>query len=133
MDYAKMGRLARDPGAIRLAAGKLLSSLHGQLDENARSFLTELTTFEGPNSLSVRRQEYLFSLMARAGRREMVGGYRAATLINDLYGMEFSEDDEAFVNEMHERGPDLALTEGQWEYVFHLCKRKRIIDHWVKF
>jgi hypothetical protein len=136
MDYAKMAALAHDPKAIRRVAKALLKSLDEQLGDRARKFLNQLAAFDGEEPLSGRQQEFLYSLISRQkGRRETVGGYRACKLIEELHlmHMDLDEDSEEFVEEKYAFGPALALTENQWGYVFALCKKHKIIDHWVNF
>jgi hypothetical protein len=136
MNYLKMSNLAKDPAAVRRTAKSLLAVLRGHLKENALNFLTQLTTYDRTQTLSTREKEFLYSLIMRgSARRFMVGGYRAYTLISNLHEirLDLPEGDEEFVEDMYEVGPQLALTEKQWEYVFALSREHGFIDHWVHF
>ena len=137
MDYRKMAELAADPAAVRRIARSLIKHFGDQLNDDALDFLIKLKKFgrrEGFDFLTIPQREFLYSLMARGrSRRQIFGGYRAYTLLTELWAihLDLYEDDEEFVKEMLELGPDVALSDGQWRYVLHLCRANDIINHWV--
>ena len=136
MDDRKMVELARDPAAVRRIAKALIKYFEDHLDDNALDFLTRLTKFgrDGFDFLSGPQREFLHALIARGrGRQQMFGRYRAFTLLSELWALhlDLQEDDEDFVKEMLEFGPEVALTDGQWRYVLHLCRANDLIHHWV--
>jgi predicted ATPase len=74
--------------------------------------------------------------MTRGERRTMVGGYKADYLVDQLYmaHLDFNNDEaEEFIFRKHAVGPGLALSESEWRYVFHLCRKIDIVTHWVEY
>lgn len=139
MDYREMARLAADPTAVRATATFITTMLGDRLSGTERKFLTELSGFDGPDPLSMRQREWLHSLRGRATRRSKVKGYQASTLVRKLWELRFdlSEEAEEFVGELYklqeEDGGNLALSEGQWRYVFALCHEVGEIERYVAF
>jgi hypothetical protein len=137
MDYREMARIAGDPVAVRSAAEFFRAVLGDRLSEREREFITQLEKFDGPDPLSMRQREWLYGLRSRATRRSTVKGYRASTLIQKLWELrlDLSEEAEEFINEQHEqlqeRGVNLALSDGQWRYVFALCHEVELIEKYV--
>jgi hypothetical protein len=139
MDYREMARIARDPTAVRSTAGFVRAVLGDRLSEREREFIMQLEKFDGPDPLSMRQREWLYGLRSRATRRSTVKGYRASTLVRKLWELRFdlSEEAEEFVNDLHdqlkEHGVNLALSDGQWRYVFSLCHEVGEIERYVAF
>jgi hypothetical protein len=136
MDRREMSELARDRVAVRRIAKSLLKHFENQFDDNAIDFLTRLATekVERWEYLSGRESSFLLALINRGNnRKQLFGGYRAYTLLSELWAihLDLNEDEEEFVSEMMELGPDVALTDRQWRYVLHLCRANDIIHHWV--
>ena len=139
MDYREMARIAGDPAAVRSTAGFVRAVLGDRLNEREREFIAQLEKFEGPEPISMRQREWLHGLRSRATRRSKVKGYLASTLVRKLWELRFdlSEEAEEFINEQHEllneHGVNLALSDGQWRYVFALCHEVEIIERYVGF
>jgi hypothetical protein len=139
VDYREMARIAGDPTAVRSTAGFVKAVLGDQLSEREREFISQLEQFDGPDKLSVRQREWLYVLRSRATRRSKVKGYTASTLVKKLWELRFdlSEEAEEFVNDLHEQlkehGVNLALSDGQWRYVFALCHEVGEIERYVAF
>ena len=139
MNYREMGRLAADPIAVRATATFVATVLGGKLSGTEREFLTKLSSFEGPDPLSMRQREWLHALRSRATRRSKVKGYQACTLVRKLWELRVDVSDEAeeFVTELYElqqeHGPNLALSDAQWRYVFALCHQVGEIERYVAF
>lgn len=133
MDYREMARLANDPGAVRAIAAGLKAILGSRLSEWEREFLQKLERFEGPEALSVRQRETLYSLRERSSRKAVVKGFRASHLIERLWEqrLDLSEEAEDFIGEMRKAGPDLSLSPRQWRYVFSLCHQTGDIEQYV--
>jgi hypothetical protein len=136
MDYREMAVLASDPARVR-ATAKFIIAVEG---DDARSrmhaFLADLSKYDGSKPLTVRQLETLFSLRERASRRSRAGRYRAASLIRRAWEnrLDLIDDDaEQWLNELLRRGPDAALTRGEWLRLLALCRRLEIIDRdeWV--
>jgi hypothetical protein len=135
MNYREMSRLAGDPATVRASARSIRTILGDRLNNWEREFLTKLEIFDGPDPLSMRQRETLWSLRSRASRRSIVKGYRASKLIKRLWELRFdlSEDAEEFIEELHALGPDVALSDNQWRYVFALCHQTGEIERYVDF
>ena len=142
MNYRDMSRLAGDPVAVRTSAKSIKAILGDRLNEGEREFLTKLEAFDGPEPLSIRQREWLFSLRSRSTRRAIVKGYRASTLIKRLWELRFDlrEDGEEFINDLHDEltelgqgGANLALSDNQWRFVFALCHEVGEIERYVDF
>jgi hypothetical protein len=134
MNYREMLRLAGDPAAVRASARSIRTILGDErLNDWERQFLAKLEAFEGPDLLSMRQRETLYALRSRATRRSVVKGFRASTLIKKLWEqrLDLSEDAEEFIAELHELGPDVALSHNQWRYVFALCHQVGEIERYV--
>jgi hypothetical protein len=139
VDYKEMARIAGDPVAVRSTAGFVKAVLGDRLNEREREFISQLEKFDGPDPLSMRQREWLHGLRSRATRRSKVKGYSASTLVRKLWELRFdlSEEAEEFINEQHEQlkehGVNLALSDGQWRYVFALCHEVGEIERYVVF
>ncbi len=135
MNYREMSRIASEPIAVRASARFIKAILGDRLSAWERAFLTKLEAFDGPDPLSMRQRETLWSLRSRATRRSIVKGYRASTLIKKLWELRFdlSESAEEFIEELHALGADVALSDNQWRYVFALCHQTGEIERYVDF
>jgi hypothetical protein len=137
MNYREMARIAGDPIAVRATAGFVRAVLGNRLSEREREFISQLEKFDAPDPLSMRQREWLHGLRSRATRRTVVKGYRASTLVRKLWELrfDFTEEAEEFINELHELlagdGINLALSDGQWRYVFALCHEAALIERYV--
>ena len=125
MNYREMTRLAADPTAVRATATFITTVLGDKLS--------------GPDPLSMRQREWLHALRGRAIRRSKVKGYQACTLVRKLWELRFDLNAEAeeFVSELYElqkeHGPNLALSDAQWRYVFALCHQVGEVERYVAF
>ena len=139
MNYREMTRLAADPTAVRATATFITTVLGDKLSGTERDFLTKLSSFDGPDPLSMRQREWLHALRGRAIRRSKVKGYQACTLVRKLWELRFDLNAEAeeFVSELYElqkeHGPNLALSDAQWRYVFALCHQVGEVERYVAF
>ena len=139
MNYREMTRLAADPPAVRATATFITTVLGDKLSGTERDFLTKLSSFYGPDPLSMRQREWLHALRGRATRRSKVKGYQACALVRRLWELRFDLNAEAeeFVSELYElqkeHGPNLALSDAQWRYVFALCHEVGEIERFVAF
>mgnify|MGYP001819307257 FL=1 len=131
MDYRELSRIGGDPDSVRRTARMVKGMLGQQITDWQDDFLSSLERFEGPDRLSTRQCETLLALRDQANRRKSVGGYRAAMLVRQLWELRFDLDyeDEERVAKLHEMGPDLALSDHQWRYIFALCRQNQIIDN----
>jgi hypothetical protein len=137
MDHREWARIAGDPAAVRSIARFVAATLGDGLSAHQRDFVAELQGWTGPEPLSIRAREWLDSLRSRATRRATVRGFRASTLVEKLWALrlDLSEDAEEFVCELHDQikqfGANLALSNGQWRYVFALCHEVGLIEKYV--
>jgi len=137
MDYREMTRLAADPFRVRATAALLIIKLDGDnLPDWMRSFLADLSKYDGSKRLSPRQLETLFSLRERASRSNKVGPYSADHLIKlacerrrDL----LDDEAEAWLEELHLRGKGIALSRSEKRRLIALCRRLDIIleDEWI--
>jgi hypothetical protein len=139
VNYREMARIAADPTAVRATATFVTTVLGDRLSGTEREFLTKLLGFEGPDPLTMRQREWLHALRSRATRRSKVKGYLASTLVRKLWELrsDLSEEAEDFVTELYElqqeQGANLALSDGQWRYLFKLCHEVELIERYVAF
>jgi hypothetical protein len=139
MDHREMARIAGDPVAVRTIAGFVKAVLGDRLSQRELEFIAQLETFDGPDKLSMRQREWLHGLRSRATRRSVVKGYRASTLIRKLWELRFDLDQESeeFLDDLNEQlkehGVNLALSDGQWRYLFSLCHEVGEIERYVVF
>jgi hypothetical protein len=139
MDHREMARIAGDPVAVRSTAGFVKAALGDRLSEREREFIAQLETFDGPDKLSMRQREWLHGLRSRATRRSVVKGYRASTLVRKLWELRFDlgEESQEFLDDLNgqlkEHGVNLALSAGQWLYLFSLCHEVGEIERYVAF
>lgn len=96
-----------------------------------------LTSLEHTGILDSRFWEAFYDLKTRASLKIFVGGYRAYDLLEKVYQARFDLDDEyaeKFVEQMVAYGPEVALSEGQWKYLFALCRKLHLIeDEYISF
>jgi hypothetical protein len=138
MNYREMTTLAGDPPRLR-AVAEFIVRLEGEnLPDSMHGFLADLCRYDGSKPLSTRQLETLYSLRERASRRTKAGRYRAGSLVRTAWEARFDLVDdsaEEWLDELHARGPEIALSRNQWRRLFALCRRLAIIhsDEWVNF
>jgi hypothetical protein len=136
MDYREMTALASDPARVRATAKFIMAVETADARSRMHTFLADLCKYDGSRPLTIRQLETLFSLRERASRRSKAGRYRAASLIRRAWEnrVDLIDDDaQEWLNGLHRRGPDAALTRGEWLRLLALCRRLEIIhrDEWV--
>lgn len=137
MNYREMTALARDPARVRATAELILAN--GRPDASgAHEFLARLARYDGTRPLTTRQLETLYALRERASSRSKVGRYRADMLIRTAWENRLDlldESAEAWLDQLHARGPNAALSRNEWRRLFALCRRLEIInpDEWVEF
>jgi hypothetical protein len=137
MNYREMTALASDPVRVRATAEFILAN--GRPDASgAHAFLAQLANYDGSKPLTTRQLETLYSLRERASRQSKVGRYRAGALIRTAWERRLDLLDdaaEAWLDQLHARGPETALSRSEWRRLFALCRRLDIInpDEWVEF
>jgi hypothetical protein len=137
MDYREMTLLAGDPARVRATAKFIIAVERDDARSRMHAFLADLCKYDGSKPLTVRQLETLFSLRERASRRSRAGRYRATSLIRRAWEnrLDLIDDDDAeqWLTELLRRGPDAALTRGEWLRLLALCRRLDIIDRdeWV--
>jgi len=137
MNYREMAMLANDPPRVRALAALILELTGEDLADGMQGFLAELTRYDGSKPLGTRRLEMLYALRERASRRSKAGHYRARSLIGAAWEARFDLTDESaeeWLEELHQRGPDVALSHGEWRRLFALCRRLGILQpgEWVE-
>jgi hypothetical protein len=129
MDYRDLSRLAGDPAVVRSTARLVKASLADPRPAD-REFLAKMAAFAGPERLSTRQAEYLIGLREKAVRRSKVGGYVVRGLVRQLYeaSADLSEDAEPHIRSLFDRGPNVAVSEGEWRFICALSRELGIID-----
>ncbi len=139
MDYRELARLASNPPAVRLCAKTIKAVIGEELTDWERSFLDELEKFVDHDRLSTRQQEALHSLRSKATRRTMLQGFRASTLVKRLWEVrcDLSEESEEYISglfkDLQEKGSELALSNGQWKFLFSVAREAGEIERYVEF
>ena len=137
MNYREMARLAQDPAGIRGVAKMIMTVVADELSEKSHSFLSDLQSYDGSRPLSTRQLETLYALRERSTRRPTAGRYRAAVLFKLAFEQRFDlpdVDDEEWLETQHARGPEIAISAGEWRRLIALCKDLGIIERaeWVE-
>jgi hypothetical protein len=134
MDDRVVSKLASNPEAVRAEAETIKERLADRLTKWQFKFLTELET---TGFLPRRFWEAFYDLQTRSSRKKVVGRYRAFTLLEKLHHArpDLNDDDaEEFVKEMLGYGPEVAFSEGQWKYLFALCRKVYLMeDEYIEF
>lgn len=119
---------------MKAEAALVRSRLAAQLTAWQQRFLASL---EQTGVLDSRFWEAFYDLRTRASLKVFVGGYRAYDLLLKVYQARFDlndEDAEKFVEKMIEYGPEIAISEMQWRYLFALCRKLDLIeDEYIRF
>lgn len=132
-----MTQLGADPVRVRALASMILALNSAGLSERAFSLLTSLKTYDGGKPLSTRQLEALYALRENAARKARAGRYSADHLIKITWEARLDlVDDEAedWLDELHRRGPGIALTRSEWRHLLALARRLDLIppDEWVE-
>lgn len=134
MDYRAVKKLASDPDAVKAEAALLRRRLSDRLTVSQERLLAGL---EHTGVLDSRFWEAFYDLKTRASLKIFVGRYRAYDLLEKVCQARFDlndEDAEKFVEQMVSYGPEVALSEMQWRYLFALCRKLYLIeDEYVEF
>lgn len=133
MDYRGMSRLAQDPAAVRAEAHRIRLVLGSLATSAENDFLARLEKFNGPEPISMRQREFLYSLQQRISRRPTMHGFRASALIEKLWSLrdDLSEDAEEFIRDLRKLGDGVAPSINQWRYIFSLCHRVHILEDYI--
>ena len=128
MDYRAVKKLASDPDAVKAEAALLRRRLSDRLTASQERLLASL---EHTGVLDSRFWEAFYDLKTRASLKVIVGNYRAYDLLEKAYHARFDlndEEAEGFLERMVRYGPEVALSQRQWQYLFAICRKLYLIE-----
>ncbi|PPC86113.1 MAG: hypothetical protein CTY31_04645 [Hyphomicrobium sp.] len=130
MNYREMHQLAQNPAGVRSLASNLRTLLGTAISDKEADFLGKLERFTEHGHLSVRQQEFLWSIREKTSRKSIQGKYRASTLVKHLWEArcDLPYEHEENLEILVALGDGLRLSHSQWRWIFQLCRELNLIE-----